>query len=69
MILDVILIGCIIIMAVGGIAYLMLPADKVVKKDKLKEGETMEDAVKKARKNGVLYLVLAFLLFLFNFII
>ena len=40
-----------------------------LKKDKLKEGETMEDAVKKARKNGVLYLVLAFLLFLFNFII
>lgn len=67
--LDMILIVCIIIMAIGGISYLILPADKLVKKDKLKNGETMDDATKKARKNGILYLVIAFLLFLFNFII
>lgn len=67
--LDMILIVCIIIMAISGISYLILPANKLVKKDKLKNGETMEDATKKVRKNGILYLVIAFLLFLFNFII
>lgn len=67
--LDIILIVCIIITAVGGIFYLILPADKLVKKDKLKNGETMEDATKKVRRGGVLYLVFAFLLFLFNFVI
>ena len=67
--LDMILIVCIIIMAIRGISYFILPADKLVKKDKLKNGETMEDATKKARKNGIFYLVIAFLLFLFNFII
>lgn len=67
--LDIILIVCIIIMAGSGIAYLILPADKLVKQDKLKPGETMEDATKRIRKSGIYFLVFAGLLFLFNFII
>lgn len=66
--LDMILIVYIIIIAVCGISYLILLACKIVKKDKLKNRETMEDATPKARKIGILYLVIAFLLFLFNFI-
>ena len=67
--LDVILIICVIILVIGGIAYLVLPAEKIVKKEKLKDGETFEEATKKARKSGILYIVLGILLFLFNFVL
>lgn len=67
--LDMIMIVCIIIMVVSGLAYLLLPYDKLVKQDKLKNEETMEEATKKIRKSGIFYLVFGVLLFLFNFVI
>lgn len=67
--LDIILVVCIIILAVGGIFCLILPADKLVKQEKLKNGITMEEATKKARKSGIFYLIFALFLFLFNFVI
>ncbi len=67
--LDIILIICIIVLVVGGILSLILPADKLVNKDKLKDGETMEETAKKMKKNGILYLGLALILLVFNFII
>ena len=67
--LDLIMAVCIVIMVVGGIAYLLLPSDKLVKQDKLKNGETMEGATKRIRKSGILYLVLGAFFFLTNFVI
>lgn len=67
--LELIMIVCIIIMVISGLAYQFLPADKLVKKEKLKNGETMEDAVKRVRKSGLLYLGLAVLFFLITFVI
>ena len=66
--LDLIMIICIIITGIGGISYLILPPEKLVKKENLKNGETMEDATKRIRKNGYLYLGIALLLFLTNFV-
>ena len=66
--LDLIMIVCIIITGIGGISYLILPTDKLVKKENLKNGETMEDAAKKIRKSGYLYIGIAILLFLTNFV-
>lgn len=66
--LDLIMIICIIITGIGGISYLILPTDKLVKKENLKNGETMEDAAKKIRKSGYLYIGIAILLFLTNFV-
>ena len=67
--LDLIMIVCIIVMVGSGIAYLILPADKLVKQDKLKNGETFEDATKRIRKSGILYLVLGAFFFLTTFVI
>ena len=67
--LDMIMIVCIIIMVVSGIAYLLLPSDKLVKQDKLKNGETMEEATKRIRKSGIFYIIFGALLFLFTFVI
>lgn len=66
--LDLIMIVCIIITGIGGISYLILPTDKLVKKENLKNGETMEDAAKRIRKSGYLYIGIAILLFLTNFV-
>lgn len=67
--LDLIMIVCIIVMVGSGLAYLILPADKLVKQDKLKNGETFEDATKRIRKSGILYLALGGLFFLVHFVI
>ena len=67
--LDIIMVVCIIIMVIGGIAYLLLPSDKLVKQDKLKNGETYEDATKRIRKSGIFYIIFGALLFLFTFVI
>lgn len=67
--LDMIMIVCIIVMVGSGLAYLILPADKLVKQDKIKNGETFEDAAKKIRKSGILYLVLGVFFFLTTFVI
>lgn len=67
--LDMIMIVCIIIMVVSGLAYLLLPSDKLVKQDKLKNGETMEEATKRIRKSGIFYIIFGALLFLFTFVI
>ena len=67
--LDIIMVLCIIIMVVSGIAYFLLPADKLVKQDKLKNGETMEEATKRIRKSGMFYLIFGTLLFFFTFVI
>lgn len=67
--IDLVYLICIIIMIIAGIAYLVLPANKLIKESKLKEGETLESAIKKMRKYGVFYLILAGLFFLTGYII
>lgn len=66
--LDMIMLVCIIVMVGSGLAYLILPADKLVKQDKLKNGETFEAATKRIRKSGILYLVLGAFFFLTTFV-
>lgn len=66
--LDLIMIICIIITGIGGITYLVLPADKLVKREKLKNGQTMEEATKQVRKSGIIYIVISIVLFLTNFV-
>lgn len=67
--LDLILVICIIIMIIGGITYLILPPEKLVKQTKLKEGETLEIATQRMRKFGIFYIIFGVLLFFFNFVI
>ena len=67
--LDLIMIVCIIIMGIGGILYLVLPSDKLVKEEKLKNGETIEEATKRVRKSGIIYIVLSILFFVITFVI
>lgn len=66
--LDLIMIVCIVVLVGSGLAYLLLPADKLIKQDKLKNGETFEDATKRIRKSGIFYLVLGAFFFLTTFV-
>lgn len=59
---------CIIILIGTGLAFLLLPADKLVKQENLKNGETFEDATKKIRKSGIISLALGVLFFLTTFV-
>lgn len=64
-----IIIVCIIVLVCCGLVLLLAPADKLVKQENLKNGETFENAVKKMRKNGIGSLLLAAFAFLFYFVI
>ena len=63
--LDMIQNICMVITGIAGLIYLLLPADKLIKEENLKNGETMEEATKKIRKTGIFYLLLTVFLWIF----
>jgi len=67
--LDIIMVACIIILGIRDIKYLILQAEKIVKKEKLKNGETFEDATKRVRKSGIVFIVAAIIFFITQFLI
>ena len=56
----------VVIMVITGILFLVLPEDKLVKKDKLKPDENFEQLVKNNRRYGWLMLGLAAFFFWIN---
>ena len=55
-------------MAIAGILLLVLPEDTLVKQENLKPNETKKEAVKKIRNYGIILLVIAVVLLIFQLI-
>lgn len=59
-----ILFICSIVMIICGILFLVLPADKLIKEEKLKNGQTKEDAVKTYRRSAILFIIVGIIFLL-----
>ncbi len=61
-----VLLICSIVMIICGLAFLIIPKDKLVNESKLKPGQTVESAAKNFRIYGIVFIVAGIMFLIFN---